>query len=207
MDSEKETTIEEVVEHVALMKPVEQQRQDKEAREKVHLMKDNRDVIDWLDENGEDYDIPTGIVKAKEFFIKQRERMYQSGHTPNRKELTQYDIVSDVTNDVYDDNKELEEKKVLDKIKDNSFDKLLQFIDTLPLKKEDNLFLAKSVFTEMGFSWNGSTTMKAMPKKFSSFKRNVWYLKKEAVIKMLFSSKKKNISSFINNLLEEVCND
>ena len=209
MDSEEKTTIEEVIEHVDPLNTISFQEQEKNLKEitKITNDNDNKEVIKWLEKNGEDFDIPHNALALKKFFHKHRERMHQSGYTPNSKELTQDDIVSDVMNDVYDDNEEPEEKKVVDKIKDNSFDKLLQFIDTLSLKKEDNLFLAKSVFTEMGFSWNGSTTMKSMPKKFASFKRNVWYLKKEAVIKMLFSSKKKNISSFINNLLEEACND
>lgn len=149
-------------------------------------------------------------ISSIEERLEKIENTIKVSNSIDKDEKQDVDPVSPIQeNDTYNKEPEEEEvKDVIDNFNSNSLEtNINSFIDTLPLKKEDNLFLAKSVFTEMGFSWNGSTTMKSMPKKFASFKRNVWYLKKEAVIKMLFSSKKKNISSFINNLLEEVCND
>lgn len=202
MDSEEETTIEEVVENVALMKPVEQQRQDKEAREKANLMKDNMDVIDWLDENGEDYDIPTGILQAKEFFIKHRERMYQSGYTPNRKELTKDDM-----EDIYDDNEEPEEKKV-DKVTTNN-KWVVEYINQLPVERDfsNSWYRAKDVISYAGLSWQGRISLKNIPIKWTVNKQKKLYISKEAIVYILFSGKSKKALSFTKKVIEELCND
>lgn len=206
MDSEEETTIEEVVEHVALMKPVEQQRQDKEAREKVHLMKDNMDLIEWLDEKGVDYNIPTDIVKAKEFFIENREAMLQSGFKSNREELTQDDIVSDVTNDVYDDNGEPEEKK--DKVTTNN-KWVVEYINQLPVERDfsNSWYRAKDVISYAGLSWQGRISLKNIPIKWTVNKQKKLYISKEAIVYILFSGKSKKALSFTKKVIEELCND
>lgn len=87
----------------------------------------------------------------------------------------------------------------------NEKSKLITFIDSLGIEKERNMYIAKSAFHELGLSWNGIASMRTLNKDWTQMYRKTWYLTQEAVVRLLFKSKERYISKFIDTLCEEMC--